>query len=78
MNFINGTFVWQAMREIDIGMTFILVGAFLLIMGLAGVNLFIALLSNVVESVDEASHSNAVLQRVSAQSKPLKMHLTIT
>ena len=53
------------MREIDAGMTFVLVGAFLLIMGLVGVNLFIALLSKVVEEVDEASQANAALQRVS-------------
>ena len=50
------------MREIDIEMTFILVGAFLLIMAVVGVNFFIALLSNVVESGEESSHMNAMLQ----------------
>ncbi len=53
------------MRSIDQAMSFILVIAFLLLMGVVGLNLFIALLSNVVEQVYEASQANAVLQQVS-------------
>jgi len=52
------------MRSIDQAMAFILVVGFLLLMGVVGLNLFIALLSNVVEQVYEASQANAVLQQV--------------
>jgi len=53
-------------------MKVVLVGTFLFIMGLVGINLFIALMSYVVEEVNEESRNNAVLQRVSIHKNPLK------
>ena len=57
------------MKQIDPLMTLLLVVSFLLIMAIIGVNVFIALLSNIVEHVYEDTLASAALQQVRCSAK---------
>lgn len=54
----------QTLRDIDELMSFILVVTFLLIAGVVGLNLFIALLSDTFQRVYDNAQANALLQQV--------------
>ncbi len=59
----------QILSEIDELMTFILVITFLLIAGVVGLNLFIALLSDTFQRVYDNAQANALLQKVDTAAK---------
>lgn len=54
----------QTLRDIDELMAFLLVVTFLLIAGVVGLNLFIALLSDTFQRVYDNAQANAFLQQV--------------
>lgn len=54
----------QLLATIDELMTFLLVTTFLLIAGVVGLNLFIALLSDTFQRVYDNAQANALLQKV--------------
>ena len=52
------------MRELDEGMTLLLIAPFLLLLAVIGLNLFIALLSSTFQKVQDEALANSLLQRV--------------